>query len=253
MHRQKKTIAVFLCAALLLAYWYCLPNPLFDTPYSVVLEDREGILLGARIAGDGQWRFPKGGAVPKRFAEAITLFEDKRFWQHRGVDLRALARAFRQNISAGRVVSGGSTLSMQVIRLSRPNKPRTVWQKLIEIVLATRLEWRYDKAAILSLYAAHAPFGGNVVGLEAATWRYFGKPPQQLSWAEAATLAVLPNSPALIHPGRNRDALLRKRNRLIDRLAAQGLITSDTGLLAKEEPLPQQPLPLPPTGHSSAR
>ncbi|MEL6865168.1 MAG: penicillin-binding protein 1C, partial [Bacteroidota bacterium] len=122
---------------------------------------------------------------------------------------------------------------------------RTVFQKLIEMLLATRLELGYSKQEILALYASNAPFGGNVVGLEAATWRYFGKAPALLSWAEAATLAVLPNSPALIHPGRNRKALFEKRNRLLDRLRQSGQIDEITCELAKEEPLPEKPLPLP--------
>lgn len=244
LRSYKKTI-LLLIGILLLAYWYCLPNPLFDTPYSTVLEDRDNHLLGARIASDGQWRFPEGIAIPKRFSEAIITFEDRRFFSHWGIDLRALGRAFRQNIAAGKIVSGGSTLSMQVIRLSRKNKPRTVFQKIIEAILATRLEWRYNKESILALYAAHAPFGGNVVGLEAASWRYYGKPPQQLSWGEATTMAVLPNSPALIHPGRNRGALLLKRNRLIDRLLEQGKISTQSAELAKEEPLPDRPVALP--------
>ncbi|MFM8485474.1 MAG: transglycosylase domain-containing protein, partial [Bacteroidota bacterium] len=99
-------------------------------------------------------------------------------------------------------------------------------------------------ASILALYASHAPFGGNVVGIEAASWRYYGKRPALLSWAEAATLAVLPNSPAIIHPGRNRDALLAKRNRLLDRLRESGAISEDQCFYAKEESLPEAPLPL---------
>ena len=107
---------------------------------------------------------------------------------------------------------------MQVVRLSRNGKPRSIREKIIEIILATRLELRFSKQRILRLYAAHAPYGGNVVGIEAASWRYFGKPPHYLSWAEAALLAILPNSPGLIHPGRNRQALLNKRNTLLKKL-----------------------------------
>ena len=134
---------------------------------------------------------------------------------------------------------------MQVIRMSRHNKSRSISQKAIEAILATRLELRYSKSKIFEMYSSNAPFGGNVVGLNAASWRYFGKKPQLLSWGEAATLAVLPNAPALIHPGRNRDALYAKRNRLLDRLLAKGAIDSLTCNLAKVEPLPDEPLPLP--------
>ncbi len=134
---------------------------------------------------------------------------------------------------------------MQVIRLARENPSRTLVEKIVEMFMATRLELTYSKREILALYASNAPFGGNVVGLEAAAWRYYGKRPDQLSWAEAATLAVLPNSPALIHPGRNRNALLAKRNRLLDKLLSEKKIEKFDCELAKEEPLPEQPLPLP--------
>ena len=129
--------------------------------------------------------------------------------------------------------------------MARKGKPRTIREKLIEFVLATRLELRYSKKEILALYASNAPFGGNVVGINAASWRYFGKSPNLLSWGESATLAVLPNAPALIHPGRNRDALYAKRNRLLYRLLDKGVIDSLTCNLAEIEPLPDKPLPLP--------
>ncbi|PHN03364.1 penicillin-binding protein 1C [Flavilitoribacter nigricans] len=230
---------------LLLAYVFCLPRPLFDAPTSMVLEDREGNLLGARIAADGQWRFPAPDSLPQTFVQALLEFEDRRFYRHPGVDLRSIGRAMVQNIRNGRIVSGGSTITMQLMRMSRNRDSRSLWQKLIEVIQATRLEWTYSKEEILTLYAAHAPFGGNVVGLEAASWRYFAKRPELLTWAEAATLAVLPNSPGLIHPGRNRDALEAKRNRLLDRLEQAGTLDKLTCELAKEEPLPQAPLPLP--------
>lgn len=211
----------------------------------MVLEARDGSLLGARISADGQWRFPHNESVPEKFQKAIVEFEDNRFFSHPGFDPLAFGRAIQQNLKSRGVVSGGSTLSMQVIRLSRKGKSRTVFEKIIEIILSTRLEIRYSKPEILSLYASNAPFGGNVVGLDAASWRYFGKKPETLSWGEAATLAVLPNSPALIHPGRNRDALFKKRNRLLKRLFEKGKIDQTTYQLAIEEVLPEKPHPLP--------
>ena len=228
-----------------IAYALCLPEPLFDAPVSTVLTDREGKLLDARIAADGQWRFPARDTVPTKFAACITTFEDKRYWYHPGVDPLALARALWLNLSRGEIVSGGSTLTMQVIRLSRRGQARTMVEKLIELLLATRATLRYDKVRILALYASHAPFGGNVVGLDAAAWKYFGRDPEQLSWAETATLAVLPNAPALIHPGRNRAALRRKRDFLLDKLLAEAYLDSLTHALALLEELPQRPLPLP--------
>ena len=219
---RRKAILLILFEVLLAGWLCCLPKDLFQgTSYATVVTDRNGELLGARIAADQQWRFPPCDTVPARFATALVQFEDRHFRWHPGVNPVALVRAAADNARAGHVVSGGSTLTMQVIRLSR-NRERTLWQKLVEAVLATRLEFRCSKDEILALYASHAPFGGNVVGLEAAAWRYFGRPAGELSWAESATLAVLPNAPASIHPGKARDQLLAKRNRLLERLHRRG-------------------------------
>ncbi len=231
--------------SLCVVYYFSLPTKLFTDPYSTVVEASRGELLSAAIASDGQWRFPQRDSVNDKFAQAIVAFEDKRFWDHPGVDVRALGRAFHQNFREKKIVSGGSTLSMQVIRLSRKNRSRTVFEKIVESILATRLEIKYSKQEILSLYTAHAPFGGNVVGLEAASWRYFGRAPELISWAEAAMLAVLPNAPSLIHPGKNRVKLKHKRDKLIDRLVERQVIDAFTGQLAKAEPLPEAPHPLP--------
>lgn len=225
--------------------WANVP-PLFEeTPYSLVVEDRDGQLLVARIAADEQWRFPLQDSLPERFVQALVTFEDKRFFSHNGVDPIAFFRAFWQNIRAGSIESGGSTISMQVIRLSRGQQPRTLGEKLIEMFGAWHLEATHSKQDILQLYAAHAPFGGNVVGLEAAAWRYCKKPPAQLTWAEAACLAVLPNAPALLHPGRNQGPLLAKRNRLLQRLYEAGYFTDLDAQLSALEPLPGAPQPLP--------
>lgn len=244
---QRKRFRLFIVftGIFLLVYAFCLPRNLFNDPYSTVLEDRNGLLMGARIAADGQWRFPQLDSVPDKFAQCIITFEDKRFYQHPGVDPLATGRALRLNLQQGQVVSGGSTLTMQVVRLSRKGKARTIFEKLIEMVLSTRLELRASKEEILNLYASHAPFGGNVVGLDAAAWKYFGRSAYQLSWSEAATLAVLPNAPSLIHPGRNRDALKKKRDFLLDKLWQNQTIDSLSCALAKLEPLPQKPRPLP--------
>ena len=229
----------------LLLWLFVLPQGLFkDTVYSTVVESAEGELLGARIAADGQWRFPPAGEVPERFSAALIQFEDRRFRWHPGVDVLAVGRALRENARSGHVVSGGSTITMQVIRISR-GRERTLWQKVVEAVEAVRLECRHSKKYILSLYAAHAPFGGNVVGLEAAAWRYFGVPAGDLSWGESALLAVLPNAPSSLHPGKGREELLEKRNRLLLRLLEHGDIDRDTYNEAMLEPLPEKPVALP--------
>ena len=234
-------------ALLLLAYWYCLPAQLFNKPVSTVLFDRQKDLLAARIAADGQWRFPHNDSVPPKFKAAIIAYEDKRFEAHYGVDVWAIFRAIRLNIKKGKTVSGGSTLTMQTIRMSRNNPKRTFFEKIKELLLATRIEWAYSKDKILAFYASNAPFGGNVVGLDAAAWKYFARSSKQLSWAESCMLAVLPNSPALIHVSRNRKRLKEKRDWLLDKLCANGQLDSLSCQLAKMESLPDKPKALPRT------
>ncbi|NQY10191.1 MAG: penicillin-binding protein 1C [Flavobacteriales bacterium] len=245
IRRHKKYYYISLFIGMMTWYYLCLPSPLFVDPISTVLEDRNGNLLGARIAKDEQWRFPLNNNVPEKFKTAIIQFEDKRFYSHPGFDPLAFGRAMVLNIKQRRVVSGGSTLSMQVIRLSRKGQSRSYFEKIIELILATRLEITYSKEEILALYAAYAPFGGNVVGLDAAAWKYFGREVDQLSWSESAILAVLPNAPSLIHPGKNRDLLKAKRDRLLAKLYDKDLIDSLTYVLAKEEILPEKPHRLP--------
>lgn len=232
---------------LLLLGWYltCLPEQLFDAPTSTVLLDRDGELLGAHIAPDGQWRFPETTTVPPKMATCMIAFEDRNFYSHVGISAKGIVRAIVQNSKKGKVVSGGSTITMQVIRIMRHNPPRTYSEKLYEMILATRLEWRCSKDEILALYASHAPFGNNVVGMDAAAWRYFGRSAAKLSWAESATLAVLPNAPGLIYPGKNHSRLLEKRNRLLRQLYDDGTLDAVTYELSLSEPLPDKPLALP--------
>lgn len=245
-HKKKRRwISAAFVSLLILWFWFCLPEPLFNDRYSTVVNADNGQLLAAKIADDGQWRFPECDSIPSKFEKAIIYFEDEYFYRHPGINPVSVLKAVGQNLKAGKIVRGGSTLSLQAIRLSRKNKARTVAEKLLEFALALRLELRCSKKEILNLYASHAPFGGNVVGLEAASWRYFGRSPQLLSWGETATLAVLPNAPALIFPGKNQDKLLAKRNRLLDKLLRKGIIDQQTCDLAQTEPLPSQPKPLP--------
>lgn len=246
MNKQQKTILISdsICFLLFVFFLFSLPKQLFKSPTSYVLEASNGELLSASIASDGQWRFPVADSVPDKFVKCITTFEDQRFFLHFGFDPVAMSRAMKQNLTAKTVVSGGSTLTMQVIRLSR-KQHRTIWQKLTEIWLATRLEFTHSKKEIIGFYAANAPFGSNVVGLDAASWRYYGRKAKNLSWGEMATLAVLPNSPSLVHLGKNSKRLIKKRNDLLDKLARLGIIDQQTADLSKSEPIPGNPLPLP--------
>lgn len=231
---------------LLIGYIFCLPRQLFHVPYSTVVTDRNDELLGARIASDGQWRFPPRETTPEKIKQCLITFEDKHFYHHWGVNPLSVGRAIYQNTKHKRIISGGSTLTMQTIRLAR-NESRTFGEKVIEMIWATRLEFRASKEEILSMYVSHAPFGGNVVGLDAAAWRYFGHSAEDLSWAESAMLAVLPNAPAMIHLSKGRKMLLSKRNRLLKQLLEKKIIDSSTYELAITEPLPDEPHPLPQT------
>jgi penicillin-binding protein 1C len=221
------------------------PMPRFRAPLSTVVEARDGTLLGARIADDGQWRFPPGDSVPFKFEKALLTFEDKYFYWHPGINPVAIFRAFKSNIKAGEIVSGGSTITMQVARLARGNKPRTYFEKFIEMLSAVKLEIFKSKREILKMYASNAPFGGNTVGLDAATWRYSGNSPLNLSWAEAAALAVLPNAPSLVFPGKNQEILKSRRDELLRKLFSKSYFDSLTLVLSLEEPLPGEPVQLP--------
>lgn len=241
-NNKKKTIVLFL---LLVAYYFCLPKHLFKDPTATVITSNKNELLGALIADDGQWRFPENDSVPDKFKTCIIAFEDEYFYNHPGFNPISIFKALKENIDSGEIKRGGSTITQQVIRLSRKGKQRTYWEKFKEIILATRLEFRHNKDEILALYASHAPFGGNVVGLDAASWRYFNRNSEDLSWAESATLAVLPNAPSLIYPGKNQAQLLNKRNRLLKKLLENQTIDSLTYNLSISEGLPQKPYPLP--------
>ncbi|WP_075343214.1 penicillin-binding protein 1C [Tenacibaculum agarivorans] len=239
---KKKSIVVII---LLIIYYFSLPKELFKTPTSTVVVSSNEELLGATIANDGQWRFPELDSVPYKFQQCIIQFEDAYFYKHFGFNPVSIGKALVENSKAKRVVRGGSTITQQVIRLSRKNRKRSYVEKIKELFLATRLEFRHTKEKILNLYASHAPFGGNVVGLEMAAWRYYGLQPSQLSWAESATLAVLPNAPSLIYPGKNQEKLKRKRNGLLHKLYSKRIIDSLTYGLAIEEELPHKPYRLP--------
>lgn len=238
-HKYKLILALAV-----IGFYFLLPKPLFKVNYSLVLFDEKNNLLQAQIANDGQWRFPQSDSVPDKFKQCLITYEDKRFSYHFGVDFLALARAIKLNFTKQKTISGASTITMQVARMANKGK-RNVWNKVYEMLLAVRIECGFSKNEIINLYAAHAPFGGNVVGLEAASWRYYNRPSHLLTWAEAANLAILPNAPSIIHPSKNRSWLLRKRNQLLDQLLAEKIIDLETNKLAKLEPIPDKPLKLP--------
>ena len=173
---MNKKLKIFIIAAGVLVTPVLLSRlPEFSAPHSTVVEAGDGSLLGARIADDGQWRFPGSEQVPEKFEKALLTFEDRWFYYHPGINPVSILRALKNNIKAGEVVSGGSTITMQVARISRGNSTRSYSGKIIEMLSALKLELFRSKKKILQLYASNAPFGGNTVGLEAAVWRYTGK------------------------------------------------------------------------------
>lgn len=242
---KRRPIHFVILMLLLLWYYFSVPKQLFNDPTATIITSKNGVLLGAKIAKDGQWRFPETDSIPAKFKHCILKFEDQQFYRHFGFNPIAMIQAISDNIKAGKVIRGGSTITQQVIRLARKGKKRTYFEKLVELILATRLEFGYSKEDILKLYASYAPFGGNVVGIDMAAWRYFGVSAHQLSWSESATLAVLPNAPSIIYPGKNQKKLLKKRNRLLRLLLNEGVLDSLAYELSISEPLPQKPYQLP--------
>ena len=214
--------------------------------YSTLVVDRGGKLLRPFITPDGYWRLPVSSAeVDPRFLAMLVAYEDKRFHAHSGVDPRALARAAWQALANGRIVSGGSTLTMQVARLLEPRPQRSLADKLAEMIRALQIEQRLTKTEILDLYLALAPYGGNIEGTRAASLAYFGKEPKRLSTAEAALLVALPQAPEWRRPDRHPQRAEAARNRVIARLAGQGLVNADQAQAASAEAAPKGRLAFP--------
>ncbi|MBP5420334.1 MAG: penicillin-binding protein 1C [Bacteroidales bacterium] len=234
-------IAFAFIALVFVCIYVCIPRPLFSQPTSTVVLDCNGNILAARIATDEQWRFAEVDTLSQKYIDCLIAYEDRRFRWHLGIDVVAICRALVTDIRAGKIEEGGSTITMQLARIARGNRPRTIGQKIIEALWAIGIECTYSKEDILQLYASHAPFGGNVVGIDAAAWRYFGHSHSELSWAESATLAVLPNSPALVHISKSRELLKKKRDALLKNIYENGTISYDDYLLAIDEPLPERP------------
>jgi penicillin-binding protein 1C len=213
---------------------------------SPVVTDRNGVLLRAFTTQDGRWRLPVTSAdVDPRFFTLLKSYEDRRFDAHHGVDWRALARAALQLASRGHIVSGGSTLTMQVARLLEPREERSMAAKLRQMARALELENRLSKREILDLYLALAPYGGNLEGVRAASLAYFGKEPRRLSLGEAALLVALPQSPEVRRPDRGAGPGRAARDRVLDRAVANNVLAPAEAALAKSEPVPLARLAFP--------
>lgn len=207
----------------------------FKSRYSKILYDKNGEILSVFLNNEEQWHI-KSTDIPKRLKIAVINYEDRKFYSHFGVDFLALMRAFVNNFNSTQR-SGASTISMQTIKLW-DKKDRTYFNKFNEIIQSFALENAFSKDEILKLYLSNAPYGGNLVGYEAAILFYFDKNPKDLTWAQAALLAILPNQPGLINLEKNKTKLLNKRNKLLAKLYERKLINKDIYELSLKEPLP---------------
>jgi penicillin-binding protein 1C len=231
------------------AYWIASlgPAPLGEgLAFSTLVVDRDGKLLRPYATPDGRWRLPATReSVDPRFLALLLAYEDKRFNAHHGVDPVALGRAFSQLMSNGRIVSGASTLTMQVARLLEPRTERSFTAKLRQMVRAVEIERALSKDEILALYLSLAPYGGNLEGVRAASLAYFGKEPRRLTLGEAAMLVALPQSPEQRRPDRSLAAARSARDRVLDRVASAGILPLDEVVRAKLEPVPDGRKPMP--------
>ena len=223
------------------------PAPLGEgLAFSTVVVDRDGRLLRPYTTPEGRWRLPATReSVDPRFLQLLLAYEDKRFATHRGVDPLALGRAVVQLISHGRIVSGASTITMQVARLLEPRAERSFTAKLRQMARALELERTLSKDEILALYLGLAPYGGNLEGVRAASLAYFGKEPRRLTLGEAAMLVALPQSPEQRRPDRSMEAARNARDRVLDRMAAAGVVALDEIARARQEPVPDGRKPMP--------
>ncbi|MGJ5180422.1 penicillin-binding protein 1C [Bradyrhizobium oligotrophicum] len=225
------------------------PLPLREAKaVSTTVVDRHGKLLRAYAMADGRWRLPVSARkdVDPTYLKLLLAYEDQRFFDHHGVDPRALARAAIQLGSHGHIVSGGSTITMQLARLLEPRRQRSLRAKLRQMVRALELEHQMSKDEILDLYLTLAPFGGNLEGIRSASIAYFGKEPKRLSLAEAALLVALPQSPETRRLDRHPEAARRGRDRVLDRMVSEHVISAEEAAQAKAQAVPafRKPLPI---------
>lgn len=229
-------LALLICSGLWLAdkVW---PLPLSDVQVARVVVAEDGSPLWRFADGQGVWRYPITiKQVSPYYLQALLTYEDRWFYKHPGINPFAIARAAWQDLSHGEIISGGSTLSMQVARLLDPH-PRTFGGKVRQIWRTAQLEWHLSKTQILELYLNRAPFGGTLQGIGAASWAYLGKPPDELTRGEAALLAVLPQAPSRLRPDRYPERAQAARNKVLDRLVQYQVWTKQQADDVKQEPV----------------
>lgn len=243
---KKYRIAVIVLLSLLILYLAIPLNLDRFLDYSTMVLDNDDRILRVFLNDQQQWCLPPlhDDVIPSKLETTVLAYEDRSFFYHPGINPWAILRAFYLNVKFGKVVSGGSTITMQVVRLASQNS-RTIPHKLLEIFQSLKLEIKFSKKQILKMYLDHAPYGKNIVGIRAAALKYFGRESENLTWSEAVTLAVLPNAPGLISPGRQQQKLISKRNRLLEILLQRDIIDEATCNLSKLEPVPDVVYPLP--------
>jgi penicillin-binding protein 1C len=214
---------------------------------STTIVDRHGKLLRAYAMADGRWRLPVHAAtdVDPTYLKLLFAYEDRRFYSHDGVDVLALGRAAFQLVTRGHIVSGGSTITMQLARLMEPRRHRSMRAKLRQIVRAIEIERRMSKAQILDLYLTLAPYGGNLEGIRAASIAYFGKEPKRLSLSETALLVALPQSPENRRLDRYPTVAREARDRVLDRMVEDGVVSNADAIAAKAAAVPKLRKPMP--------
>jgi penicillin-binding protein 1C len=242
--------AVVAATSLMIAAWAVSlgPLPLREAhEVSTTIVDRHGKLLRAYAMTDGRWRLPVHAVkdVDPTYLKLLFAYEDRRFYSHGGVDLLALGRAAFQLMTSGHIVSGGSTITMQLARLMEPRRQRSISAKLRQIVRAVEIERQMSKDQILDLYLAMAPYGGNLEGVRAASIAYFGKEPKRLSLSEAALLVALPQSPENRRLDRYPNTARAARDRVLDRMVEDRVISNDDAAMAKAVPVPRLRKPMP--------
>ena len=244
--KSKSLIILPAFLVVLFSLWLIWPmDKVFQVPNSQLVFDTHQRLMWASLAKDEQYRFPPDSLVlPQKYIRALLSYEDQRFYDHPGVDPLALIQAAWTNLKSGNRLRGGSTITMQIARLANP-KPRTYINKLFECLVALKIDLHLSKEEILKLYAANVPMGGNIVGIQSASYYYYGKPVQEITWAEAALFSVIPNAPSLMNLKKRRPELIAKRNQLLQKLYNKGHIDSTTFRLACLEFLPEKENNLP--------
>jgi len=250
LRRFAVAFAIIAVVAIATGAWVISLGPLPLTQaqqVSATIVDRNGRLLRAYAMADGRWRLPVDArtGVDPGYLKLLLAYEDRRFYSHAGVDPLALGRAALQLVTRGQIVSGGSTITMQLARLMEPRRERSVYAKLRQMVRALEIERQLTKNEILDLYLALAPFGGNLEGVRAASIGYFGKEPKRLSLAESALLVALPQSPETRRLDRHPDVALKARDRVLDRMVEDGGVSSEDAVQAKAVPVPRLRKPMP--------